>query len=121
MTGRPKIARSPGVGCEATAPAGRAGAGSAVASSRAYFPATAPESRIDTLILTGCSTSGCVRATAVDAIQYGFRPMVPRETVCDRWSAAHEQALSDMDAKYADVMSTEEAIAGLYATKAHQA
>lgn len=68
---------------------------------------------IDTLILVGCSTSGCVRATAVDAIQYGFRPMIPREAVCDRSAAAHAQALLDMDAKYADVISTAEAIAGL--------
>jgi maleamate amidohydrolase len=70
---------------------------------------------IDTLVLAGCSTSVCVRATAVDAIQYGFRPMVAREAVCDRWPSAHEQALLDMDAKYADVMSTADAIAGLRA------
>ena len=68
---------------------------------------------IDTLILAGCSTSGCVRATAVDAIQHGFRPLVPREAVCDRWPAAHEHALLDMDAKYADVISTSDAITGL--------
>ncbi len=64
---------------------------------------------IDTLIITGCSTSGCVRATAVDAIQYGFRPIVVREAVADRWAGAHEQALSDLDAKYADVVSVQEA------------
>ena len=73
--------------------------------------------RIDTLILAGCSTSGCVRATAVDAIQHGFRPIVPREAVCDRWSVAHEQALLEMDAKYADVMSISDTTAGLAASK----
>lgn len=58
---------------------------------------------IDTLILTGCTTSGCVRATAVDAISHGFRPIVAREAVGDRWPAAHEQSLIDLEAKYADV------------------
>jgi nicotinamidase-related amidase len=61
--------------------------------------------RIDTLIITGCTTSGCVRATAVDAVQNGFRPMVVREAVGDRSAAAHEQSLFDLDAKYADVVS----------------
>lgn len=70
-------------------------------------------SGIDTLVLAGCSTSGCVRATAVDAIQYGFRPIVAKEAVCDRWEAAHQQALSDLDAKYADVVPTHEVVARL--------
>jgi nicotinamidase-related amidase len=61
--------------------------------------------RIDTLILTGCTTSGCVRATAVDSCQYGFRPIVVREAVGDRSKAAHDQSLFDLDAKYADVTS----------------
>lgn len=68
---------------------------------------------VDTLILTGTSTSGCVRATAVDACQYGFRPMVVREAVGDRAEAAHSQALFDLDAKYADVVSTDETVAYL--------
>ncbi len=63
---------------------------------------------IDTLIITGCTTSGCVRATAVDAFQYGVRPMVVREAVGDRTQAAHEQSLFDLNAKYADVVSLEE-------------
>ena len=60
--------------------------------------------RVDTLIITGCTTSGCVRATAVDAVQNGFRPMVVREAVGDRSAAAHEQSLFDLNAKYADVV-----------------
>lgn len=58
---------------------------------------------IDTVILVGCSTSGCVRATAVDALQYGFRPIVAREAVGDRHPGPHEAALFDIDAKYGDV------------------
>ncbi len=64
--------------------------------------------RIDTLILAGCTTSGCVRATAVDALQHGFRPMVVREAVGDRSKRAHEQSLFDLQAKYADVVSLAE-------------
>lgn len=64
---------------------------------------------VDTLIITGCTTSGCVRATAVDAVQNGFRPMVVREAVGDRSQAAHEQSLFDLNAKYADVVSLQEA------------
>jgi maleamate amidohydrolase len=66
--------------------------------------------RIDTLIITGCTTSGCVRATAVDAVQSGFRPMVVREAVGDRSRAAHEQSLFDLNAKYADVVSLDETL-----------
>src|SRR5260221_10723342 len=58
--------------------------------------------RVDTLIITGCTTSGCVRATAVDAVQNGFRPMVVREAGGDRSKAAHDQRLSDPHAEYAD-------------------
>ena len=65
---------------------------------------------IDTLIITGCTTSGCVRATAVDACQTGFRPMVVREAVGDRSVAAHEQSLFDLDAKYADVVALDDAL-----------
>ncbi|MCP1676404.1 nicotinamidase-related amidase [Natronocella acetinitrilica] len=67
-------------------------------------------SNVDTVLITGCSTSGCVRATAVDAIQHGFRPIVVREAVADRWEDAHKQALKDLDAKYADVVSLQEAL-----------
>jgi nicotinamidase-related amidase len=65
---------------------------------------------VDTLIMTGCTTSGCVRATAVDSLQNGFRPIVVREGVGDRSAAAHEQSLFDLDAKYADVVSLEETL-----------
>lgn len=66
--------------------------------------------RIDTLLIMGCTTSGCVRATAVDAVQNGLRPMVVGEAVGDRSRAAHEQSLFDLQAKYADVVGTEEAL-----------
>ncbi len=65
---------------------------------------------VDTLIITGASTSGCVRATAVDALQYGFRPVIPREAVGDRNEQAHEANLYDVDAKYGDVVSVREAL-----------
>jgi maleamate amidohydrolase len=61
--------------------------------------------RVDTLVVTGCVTSGCVRATVVDAICYGFRPIVPRDCVGDRALGPHEASLFDMDQKYADVIS----------------
>jgi nicotinamidase-related amidase len=63
--------------------------------------------RVDTLIITGCTTSGCVRASAVDAIQYGFRPVVVRDAVGDRSKPAHDQSLFDIQAKYGDVMNAE--------------
>ena len=63
---------------------------------------------VDTLIVTGCSTSGCVRATAVDGMQYGFRVIVPRECVGDRHPGPHEANLFDIDSKYGDVVSKPE-------------
>lgn len=65
----------------------------------------------DSVVVTGASTSGCVRATAVDVLQNGYRLMVPREAVGDRNAAAHEQALYDIDAKYGDVISLDETLA----------
>ena len=59
----------------------------------------------DSVVVTGASTSGCVRATAVDALQHGYRPVVPREAVGDRNPAAHEANLYDIDTKYGDVVS----------------
>lgn len=64
----------------------------------------------DTLIMAGCTTSGCVRASAVDAIQHGFRPIVVREAVGDRSEAAHVQSLSDLAMKYADVEPLEDVV-----------
>jgi len=66
--------------------------------------------KIDTLIIAGCTTSGCVRASAVDACQHGFRTIVVKECVGDRSAAAHAANLFDLDAKYADVVCLEEAI-----------
>ena len=60
---------------------------------------------IDTLIIAGCTTSGCVRATAVDACQTGFQPKIVREAVGDRSEAAHVQSLFNLDAKYGDVVT----------------
>ncbi len=65
---------------------------------------------IDTLIVTGCTTSGCVRATAVDALQYGFRPILPIEGVGDRAQEPHEANLFDISSKYGDVMPVEEVL-----------
>jgi nicotinamidase-related amidase len=61
----------------------------------------------DTLLIAGVSTSGCVRATAVDACQHGFIPLVVREAVGDRASAPHEANLFDLQAKYAEVVALE--------------
>lgn len=70
---------------------------------------------VDTVILTGCSTSGCVRATAVDGMQHGFRVMVPRECVGDRAREPHEANLFDIDSKYGDVVSIDDVAAYLRA------
>ena len=63
----------------------------------------------DGVVVTGATTSGCVRATVVDALQHGYRVLVPREAVADRAPAPHEAALFDIDAKYGQVVATEEA------------
>jgi maleamate amidohydrolase len=68
---------------------------------------------VDSVLVTGASTSGCVRATAVDALQYGFRTVVAREAVADRDRGAHEQSLADIDAKYGDVIALEQALGWL--------
>jgi len=68
---------------------------------------------VDILIITGASTSGCVRATAVDALQYGFRPVVPTEAVGDRNPDAHDANLYDIDAKYGDVVPVHKTLAYL--------
>lgn len=75
----------------------------------------------DSVILVGLSTSGCVRATAVDACQHGFIPLVVRDAVGDRRAEPHEAALFDLDAKYADVVSEHDVVdylAGLAAVPA---
>ncbi|CAE8665387.1 unnamed protein product, partial [Polarella glacialis] len=66
--------------------------------------------RVDTIILTGCSTSGCIRATATDAMQNGFRVVVPRQCVGDRTPEVHEANLFDINAKVGDVMDRSEVL-----------
>jgi maleamate amidohydrolase len=66
---------------------------------------------IDTLLIGGYSTSGCVRASALDAMQYGFVPLVVREACADRHPGPHEANLFDLQAKYAEVISEADALA----------
>jgi N-formylmaleamate deformylase len=68
---------------------------------------------VDTVILCGATTSGCVRATAIDLVQYGWPALVPRECVADRARAPHEANLFDIQAKYADVVALQDALAYL--------
>jgi nicotinamidase-related amidase len=68
---------------------------------------------VDTLIIAGCTTSGCVRASAVDACQHGLRTIVAREATIDRFEAAHRQSLTDIDVKYGDVLAVTEIVAFL--------
>jgi maleamate amidohydrolase len=70
---------------------------------------------VDTLLITGLSTSGCVRATALDACQHGFLPFVVRDACGDRHPGPHESNLFDLQAKYAEVISESAAIAHLEA------
>ena len=65
---------------------------------------------VDTVLIAGVSTSGCVRASAVDACQHGFIPLVVRDAVGDRHSAPHEANLFDLQAKYAEVVGLEVAL-----------
>jgi maleamate amidohydrolase len=66
---------------------------------------------VDSVVLCGATTSGCIRATAIDLLQNGFPAMVPRECVGDRARAPHEANLFDIHAKYADVVSLDDALA----------
>jgi maleamate amidohydrolase len=66
---------------------------------------------VDTVVMGGFSTSGCVRASALDAMQYGFIPYVVREACGDRDARPHEASLFDLQAKYAEVVSEAEAVA----------
>ena len=75
---------------------------------------------IDTIISVGCSTSGCVRQTAVDANAYGFRSVVVSDAVGDRSPTQHEANLVDMDGKYADVVTSTEVIEYLVSLPASQ-
>lgn len=72
--------------------------------------------RVDTLLVAGCTTSGCVRATVVDGLQHGLRVIVPRECVADRAPGPHEANLVDIDGKYGDVVGLDRALAYLRKT-----
>jgi maleamate amidohydrolase len=75
----------------------------------------------DTVIVTGLSTSGCVRATVVDAVSHGYRVVVPREAVGDRDTPAHEANLHDIELKYGDVVGVAEVISHLESLNASYA
>lgn len=77
---------------------------------------TLTAARIDTVIVTGFSTSGCVRATTLDALQHGFIPFVVREACGDRHPGPHDANLFDLQAKYAEVVSEAEIAALIAAT-----
>jgi nicotinamidase-related amidase len=68
---------------------------------------------VDTIILCGATTSGCIRATAIDLLQYGYPTLVPRECVGDRAPDPHEANLIDIQAKYADVVPTSDVLSYL--------
>jgi nicotinamidase-related amidase len=65
---------------------------------------------VDSVILCGATTSGCIRATAIDLLQYGYPTLVPRECVADRAQAPHEANLFDINAKYADVVPLDDVL-----------
>lgn len=69
--------------------------------------------RVDTVIVTGCITSGCVRASVIDAFSLGFRVMVPHDCVGDHDQVAHDQNLNDVERRYADVIDRDTAIAAI--------
>jgi maleamate amidohydrolase len=66
--------------------------------------------RVDTLVIAGVTTSGCVRATAVDSLQHGYRTIVPADAVGDRAEGPHRANLFDIDAKYGDVVETDDVV-----------
>lgn len=68
---------------------------------------------VDTLIVVGCVTSGCVRATVVDGVSNGYRVIVPFECVGDRSAQPHEASLFDIESKYGDLMSVDDVCAAL--------
>ncbi len=68
---------------------------------------------VDTLIMTGCTSSGCLRATTVDAFSFNFKVVIPEETAFDRFEASHAVSLFDLNCKYADVIATDEVAAYL--------
>lgn len=77
------------------------------------LPSVLVSQGVDTVVLCGATTSGCIRATAVDLLQYGYPTIVPRECVGDRAQGPHEANLVDIQAKYANVVPVEDALAYL--------
>lgn len=77
--------------------------------------------RVDTILVTGCTTSGCVRASVLDAMCWGFRPVVVTDCCGDRAIGPHDANLFDLGQKYADLMSRDEVIAELTAQASAQA
>ena len=73
--------------------------------------------QVDTVIITGGSTSGCVRAVAVDSLSRGYRTMVVEECVADKHEIPHFANLADLALKYADVVSFDEALSYLKSRK----
>jgi nicotinamidase-related amidase len=65
---------------------------------------------VDTLVVTGCTTSGCVRGTVVDAFSYNFKCVIPADAVYDRAATVHQVNLFDLAQKYADVLTTDEVV-----------
>ncbi len=78
-----------------------------------YLASTLTMQSVDTAIIAGCTTSGCVRATVMDALANGFRPIIPVECVGDRAQEPHEANLFDIGSKYGDVLPLEEVLAYL--------
>jgi nicotinamidase-related amidase len=84
-----------------------------------FFETPAPSylvwHKVDTVVLTGGSTSGCVRASAVDSLSHGYRTIVPEECVADKHESYHYANLTDLQLKYADVVGVQEIITWLEA------
>ncbi len=82
------------------------------------LPSILVSQNVDTIVMCGATTSGCIRATAIDLLQHGYPTLVPRECVGDRAQEPHEANLFDIQAKYADVVSIEDALSYLENVKA---
>ena len=71
---------------------------------------------VDTVLVTGCTTSGCVRASVIDSMSYNFKTIVVTDCVGDRAIGPHEANLFDMEQKYADLMTSSEVMRRIAAT-----
>jgi maleamate amidohydrolase len=81
------------------------------------LPSVLVSQGVDTIVLCGATTSGCIRATAIDLLQYGYPTLVPRECVGDRAQGPHDANLVDIQAKYADVVPIDDALSYLESVK----